>query len=84
MYSISKGPPPTTGDWSKPYMKYLIDFTESTDRARALDNLQKFGQQTTETEIAINTLFLISTDLDKNKLSDILKCAKNILFMISW
>ena len=53
-------------------MKYLIDFTESTNRAKALDNLRKFGQQTTETEIAINTLFLISTDLDKNKLSDIL------------
>ena len=47
-------------------MKYLIDFTESTNRAKALDNPRKFGQQTTENEIAINTLFLISTDLDKN------------------
>ena len=53
-------------------MKYLIDFTESTNRARALDKLRKFGQQITETEIAMNTLFLICTDLNKNKLSDIL------------
>ena len=53
-------------------MKFLIDFTESSNKSKALENLKKYGQKITETEISLNTLFVIDTDLEKNKVSEIL------------
>ena len=45
--------------WLKRTKKYeiLIDFTKSSDKLKASDNLKKYGQDITETERSTNYFF---------------------------